>query len=94
MIDDVFDDGACLKSQMEACSYGQLTISPYNGNGISGGVVDVTISTAPSAGRKAMENAAYAQAETQFGNLESQFGLVLFCLPPGSGDWLAYGKRR
>lgn len=39
-----------------------------------------------------MENAAYAQLETDLGNLESQFDLILFCLPPGSGDWLAYGE--
>ena len=91
MIDDVFTDQACLKSQYEACSYGQLTIEAYEGNGITGGVVDVSIPTSPSSGRSAMQDAAYDQATADLGDLESQFDLVLFCMPPGSGNWLAYG---
>jgi hypothetical protein len=93
---DVFEDKLCLKSQYEACSHGRLIIEPFHGTTetgrkISGGVVDVKISINPSNGnRDQLEANAKTRATEIYGDLASQFDLVMFSIPPGSGDWLAY----
>lgn len=93
---DVFEDKLCLKSQYEACSHGRLLIEPFHGTTetdrkISGGVVDVKISINPSNGnRDQLEANAKKRATEIYGDLASQFDLVMFSIPPGSGDWLAY----
>ncbi|MGK3737716.1 MAG: hypothetical protein ACI8RD_010315 [Bacillariaceae sp.] len=92
---DVFEDKLCLRSQYDACSHGQLKIEPYQGNTqtgrkISGGVVDVKINSNPTNGNKqTFETKAKAKAAELYGDL-TQFDLVMFCIPPGTGDWLAY----
>ncbi|OEU10182.1 hypothetical protein FRACYDRAFT_247795 [Fragilariopsis cylindrus CCMP1102] len=92
---DVFEDKLCLKSQYDACSHGQLKIEPYQGKtqtgrSISGGVVDVKINSNPVNGNKqTFETNAKAKAAELYGDL-TQFDLILFCIPPGTGDWLAY----
>jgi hypothetical protein len=93
---DVFEDQLCLKSQYEACSHGRLTIEPFHGTTetdrkINGGVVDVKININPSNGnRDQLEANAKERATEIYGDLASQFDLVMFSIPPGSGDWLAY----
>ncbi len=93
---DVFYDKLCLKSQYEACSYGHLEITPFTGmtktgKKIKGGVVDVRISVNPSDGnRDILEADAKKRATEIYGDLASQFDLVMFTIPPGTGDWLAY----
>ena len=92
---DVFEDRLCLKSQYDACSYGQLIIEPFQGKTqtgrkIAGGVVDVKIDSNPKVGSKQkFETKAKAKATEIYGDL-TQFDLVMFCMPPGTGDWVAY----
>jgi len=97
--DDIFADGACLKSQYDACSYGQLTIKEYQEDIVNGvepvepGIIDVHINiNAQGNSRNALRKEAKQVAEEMFGGvtLNSIFDLVLFCMPPGTGDWLAY----
>lgn len=93
---DVFYDKLCLKSQYKACSYGRLEIEPFigttkTGRKINGGVVDVKINVNPSDGnRDLLEADALIRATEIYGDLASQFDLVMFTIPPGTGDWLAY----
>eukprot|EP00536_Pseudo-nitzschia_multiseries_P016358 jgi/Psemu1/313075/fgenesh1_kg.1087_\ len=93
---DVFEDRACLKSQYEACSFGQLIIEPFHGitlKGltINGGVVNVRVNVNPVEGnRDHFEDEAKIKATEMYGDLASQFDLVMFCIPPGTGDWLAF----
>jgi len=95
MRSDAFEDRLCLKSQYDACSHGQLKIEPFQGKTqtgrrINGGVVDVKIDSNPKIGNKqTFETKAKAKAAEIYGDL-TQFDLVLFCIPPGTGDWLAY----
>eukprot|EP00536_Pseudo-nitzschia_multiseries_P013579 jgi/Psemu1/35665/gm1.35665_g len=80
---DIFDDQINLKTQFAACSHNQAIIE-------NSGIVDVKVSTRASQGSSAMEIAARAKAYEQYGNLSTKYDLVMFCMPPGSGDWLAY----
>jgi len=71
---------------------------------INGGVVDVKIDnfeiTATNNNRGALQQAAFDAAKVQLGDLEEKvsddddakdiYDLVLFCMPPGTGNWLAY----
>jgi len=96
---DVFTDPYCLKSQYAACSYNQLTIREYvPGNGVSNvatsalGVIDININMNAEGGNRETAQSLANQALTSLlgespGNV---FDLVLFCMPPGMGDWLAY----
>jgi hypothetical protein len=95
--DDVFLDGASLKTQYEACSYGKLKIQPFSGRTetnvkISGGVANLSIDYRIIEGsdRKVLQKAAIVSASESFGDLKSQFDVIMFCMPPGTGNWLAY----
>lgn len=89
--EQLFGTGTGLKSQMESCSHGAMTIQPYSGptegvfkDKIIGGVVEVRISLNPNGiSDQDMENAAMAAAYYVFGDLREQFDLVLFAMPPG-----------
>jgi len=89
--DEVFGSDITLKSQMEKCSHGKLTIQPFSGQTqgqffqhIVGGVVELGITTNPyGKNDKQMENDVMEAAWYVFGDLYSQFDLVLFVLPPG-----------
>lgn len=99
---DVFGDEYCLKTQYAKCSYNQLRIQEYiPGNGISNipteanapGVVDIYVNVnAEGATTEALQAAANAELQQRFGvsNPGTLFDLVLFCMPPGMGNWLAY----
>jgi len=100
--EDIFNDAVCLKSQFAKCSYNELQIQEYiPGNGISDvptepnapGVLEVTLSK-NVAGETPYSNAwsAYYDAASTFGvsSLSTLFDLVLVCMPPGMGSWVAY----
>ena len=93
---DVFEDRFCLKSQYDACSHGRLTINPYHGitktgREVNRGVVNVRIDIDPSDGNKDEFEAKAKEKTTEiYGDLASQFDLVMFCIPIGTGNWLAY----
>ena len=80
-------DTVTLKSQYDACSYGQLIFEPYEENG---GVVEVDIrGKVEGVDKFRVEDLMIAGAEEITGGLE-QFDHVMLCLPPGTGDWIAY----
>jgi len=99
---NVFYDEACLRSQYAACSRNQLSIQPFEGTTdtgveISGGVASVAIDIDPVWNPKKKKGnkdefvvRANTMATEQLGNLPEQFDLVLFCMPPGTGDWMAF----
>uniref|UniRef100_A0A7S4AQ38 Peptidase M11 gametolysin domain-containing protein n=1 Tax=Pseudo-nitzschia australis TaxID=44445 RepID=A0A7S4AQ38_9STRA len=93
---DVFEDQVCLKSQYDACSYGQLKIEPFNGKTttgikINGGVVNVKVNVNPGVGMKDnFETESIKEAAKKYGDLAAQFDLVMFSIPPGTGEWLAF----
>ena len=94
---DVFEDEVSLKSQFEACSYGKLKIRPFTGRTetnlqIRNGVVDVSVDydIRREGDRGELQIAAIRSTEEAIGNLRHQFDVVMFCMPPGTGDWLAY----
>ena len=96
---DVFKDKASLKTQFEACSYGQLRVRGYSGitetnftivNGVVDLVVDYDVEGMDGGSRTTLQNSALQVAEKTIGNLRSQFDVVMFCMPPGTGNWLAY----
>jgi len=100
LYEDIFNDEYCLKSQYDRCSYGQLKIQEYQGD-ISGfptepnapGVVDVVIDAAANGNsRSAIQAAANEKLQAMLGVSDpgTLFDLVMFCMPPGTGTWLAY----
>lgn len=90
---DVFGDKVCLKTQMEACSYGKVKIEPFIGRtpsnlNVKNGVVEVTMDHDANNGKD--ENKAWNAAVDLIGDLEDpMFGLVMFAYPP-DGDHYAY----
>jgi len=100
--EDIFNDEYCLKSQYARCSYNQLQIQEYiPGDGISSiptlpnapGVVDVFVdANAEGNTTPIIQAAANAELQKLFGvsNPGTLFDIVLFCMPPGIGNWLAY----
>ena len=101
---DVFKDELCLKSQYEACSYGNLRIrQATEGGGSINGVIDVAVDVIASQSyAESIGNAARAATITRFGGIDQlldTFDLVLFCQPPGTtyrysgdGDWIGYAS--
>ncbi len=99
--DDIFNGKVCLKSQYEACSHGQVLIeqatefSTLLENNIKvRGIVDVRIDAIAEEGNyKSLEFEAVTAANNTYGEeypLAETFDFVMFCLPGGTGDWLAY----
>jgi len=94
LINDVFEDAACLKTQYAGCSKDQLIIVPSSEGGGTG-IVDVNININPTTDNGgnsgSLGTAALDATRTAFGfDLDRQFDLILFCQPPGSGGWVAY----
>jgi len=94
MSDKVFGtstDPANLKSQCTACSYNKLTIVPASGETPEGdeivdGVVDLTLSmNSNGVDKSVVQTAALNAIGGKGGN-----NYVMLCIPPGTGDWLAY----
>lgn len=87
---DIFTDAFCLKTGYAQCSKDQLIINPAPNVG-DGGIVDVKISSNPSDGNDStLREQAVSKATQQYGTLHSKFDLVMMCLPPGTGGWVAY----
>lgn len=89
LVDDVFTDSVSLKTQYAGCSKDQLIIEPAN-EGDGTGIVTINIDVSPGSGSTALQSAAAAEATNVYGNLASNYDLVMFCLPGGSGNWIAY----
>jgi hypothetical protein len=97
-------DSVNLSERYDSCSYGQLTMEPYEGTTATGvsipgaqytkGVVEVEISNnIQGADHSTIKNAAVNAATALLGDLPSQFDHVMLCIPSGtSGGWIAYGK--
>ena len=92
---DIFDDAVCLKSQMDACSYGKLKIEPFKGKtpnnqNINNGIVDVKMDIDINSGDISddrLDSEAHKAAKKLLGNLEdSMFDLVMFCFPKKNGS--------
>ena len=101
IFDHIFDDifGASgdvvnLQSQYNACSYGQLQFNALTSNTAVGtdGVYTVNLPDTVIAGAadSTIRNAARDEATAQLGTLTDIADHVIICLPPGTGDWLAY----
>ncbi len=97
--DDVFNDEYCLKSQFGRCSYNKLTIQEYipGSNGVptsAPGVLDIYIDhnvTTDASSRGQAQQKANDELVSLFGTSPNNVvDLVLFCMPPGMGNWLAY----
>jgi len=90
-------DEVTLKSQYEACSYGKLTLKPYDG---TSGVISVELEGGVTGLNKfsveeAMVKAAGEYFDVDEENLSERFDHVMLCLPPGTevGEdkgWIAY----
>jgi len=96
MIDNVYTDDVSLKTQTHACSYGKTIIEPFsgptpNGQVINNGVVDVQMDYDITGDASGMDQTALSAAKAQLGDLDDpMFDLVLFCIPPGKDDFLAF----
>lgn len=76
--DDIFDDDVSLNTHYRRCSHGKLWMN-------NKGITNVNVNILANSGYSAMEDAAREAA----GDL-GQYDLVMFCLPPGTGSWVAY----
>ncbi|VEU38829.1 unnamed protein product [Pseudo-nitzschia multistriata] len=97
--DDLFTDSLSLKTQYKACSNGRIDI-------IERGIVDVKVKEIAQVtkvmynGRplelgnnSELEKQARKIASNRYaggGDLSAKFDLVIYCLPPGTGRWIAY----
>lgn len=88
LVDDVFDDESCLKTQMEACSYDQLRIHPYQDEIVSNGVHEITVPMdALAVSHGAFQNAMFEEFEATLGSRDDpKFGLIMFCIPPTNDE--------
>jgi hypothetical protein len=93
--ESVFDDAVSLKTQYDACSYGKLKIQPFVGRTdtgiwINNGVVSIKADYTGS-DRGHMQQKVFEKAKERLGDLDNEkYDLIMFCFPPGTGDWLAY----
>ena len=89
MYNDVFGDEVCLKSHMEACSYGKLKIEPFIGRTpsnyrVENGIVEVTMTDYDVNSNGDRQTAAFKATQKLIGDLgHSMFDLVMFCYPRG-----------
>ena len=81
VMQDVFEDASCLKSQMEGCSNGKVQIN----KGPNNGGVDLEINDCSS--EPAATNAATTALTSILGNHPSNYPKTYFmyCMPPGIG---------
>ncbi|VEU43361.1 unnamed protein product [Pseudo-nitzschia multistriata] len=100
LTNDVFTGEFCLKSQYAACSHDQVIVNPVQEHGttIDGlyypGIVNVGVSNVATQGNNPnIEAEATVITTTMFGggdSLGNLFDIVMFCLPGGTGNWVAY----
>lgn len=91
-----------MRDQYGRCSINQVDFVPASGNSlITNGVMDITLPYSISGKDVSqMEDDFVEATETALGltSLSSNFGHVLFCVPPGTNkrgksSWLAYASR-
>jgi len=99
---DVYDDKVCLKSQMNKCSHGAVTIEPSPegstkvGKNTYNGIVEIDVGIeAAGANYMDLQSEAINAVWAEFGNFDD-FDLIMFAQAPGSVNysgstgWLAY----
>ena len=78
LMDDVFFDPVCLKTQTESCSNGKVTVV----QGPHGGGIDVTLPSC-STDRYAVEAATTSLLSSLYGNIPPPFRTYyMYCFPP------------
>lgn len=99
---NIFFDPFCLKSQYENCSFDQLTVIPYSTENSTvpvtvspsaPGVIDVTVDVfASQSNTDQVQNLANQAVRNLFQTINPGFifDAVMFCMPAGLGDYLAY----
>jgi len=96
---DIFKDDYCLKSQYGKCSYDKLQVMEYESGSIAGvltaadGVIDIEVpATSQGSSREYIQDLANQAVRQLFNTNDpgSIFDLVLFCMPPGLPDYIAY----
>jgi len=96
---DIFKDDYCLKSQYGKCSYDKLQVMEYESESIAGvptaadGVIDIEVpATSEGSSKEDIQDLANQAVRQMFNTNDpgSIFDLVLFCMPPGLDDYLAY----
>ena len=99
LYDDIFDDAVCLRSQYAACSKDQLIINPVSEYGSTvadsnftstTGIVTIDIEIGNPSNKDALQASALSVATNTYRSLSDVADLVIFCQPPGSGNWVAY----
>ena len=101
----VFYDDSCLKTQFEACSYGNIQIIPTEKFGLSESVINLNIDLVADEsdatfGERGMAEAAMTATYKYFGldstsQLREHFDQVLYCFPNGSlfgggKEWIGF----
>lgn len=94
-------DTSNLSERYSTCSYGELTMSPFNGQtstqvSVVNGVYEVEIgSIVQDVNRINVANEVLSVLTSELGNLPAQFDHVMLCLPPNTAsslEWVAFGK--
>ena len=88
-LNDLFfsDSDVSTRSQMNACSFGQLSLEPAHG-----GILDVDINMNTIGNDRSFVVATATEAARQKLGMELLYeaaDLVLLCIPPGTGRWVA-----
>jgi len=98
MISRIYESKYSLRRQYKKCSVNQLKLLPFEGKTSTGvnvengvGEVFIDINVKGSVESK-VEREMVNEANAKYGNLSAQFDFVIFCMPPGTGDWLAYAS--
>ena len=93
-------DGLTFKTQVDACSYSQFQVEPFEGKApnqkvqIQKGVVEVIVDNAV-AGDPDFGSMARQAAKAQLGDLDDpSIDLVMYCFPPGMAGPTAWAYAR
>ena len=81
------DSDVSTRSQMSACSFGQLLLEPAYG-----GILDVDINMNTAGNERSLVVAAATEAARQKLGMKLLYeaaDLILLCIPPGTGGWAA-----
>mmetsp|Transcript_46251 Transcript_46251/g.49883 ORF Transcript_46251/g.49883 Transcript_46251/m.49883 type:complete len:380 (-) Transcript_46251:127-1266(-) len=99
LYNDFFGNEFSLKTGIESCSKGQLIIEPAadRGDGESGVVkgitsvvVEATQETIEDGGKSPLEAGAISNLEEEYGNISSEYDLVILCVPHWHSNAAAY----
>ena len=105
LYNDFFVNEFSLKTGIESCSKGQLIIEPAadrdrndGESGVVNGITSVVVEATQeeieddSLLKSVLEEGAISNLEEEYGNISSEYDLVILCLPPRQrhADWAAY----